>query len=307
MKIINGLIRIIDKIINIAVTLFLLFILFIGLYAIYDYYYITKHTEISKEIINLQSDEKENDSISLEKLKEINKDIIGWIKIDDTVVDYPLLIGDDNNEYLYADYNKKYAVTGSIFMDYRNKDNFTDEYSIIYGHNMASGKMFGSFLKYANKDYLLKHNKGTIIADKTYDIEIIGYTIKSAYDKIYDLKMNKNELYNYYKEDAYVFIDKPINDGENLLILSTCDSANRNDRRILLVKYKEQEIEIKPVEEEKIVNNEVEKEKSNINLIGTISIFAILLLLLIFIIIKVLLNKSIKKKNETIDNEIETL
>lgn len=319
MKFINAIIRLIDKLINIVVTLFLLFILFIGVYAIYDYYYITKSTEISKEIINLQDDdEEENDTISLEKLKQINQDIIGWIKLDDTNVDYPILLGKTNNEYLSTDYNKKYSVSGSIFMDYRNRADFSSNYTIIYGHNMSSGKMFGNLKKYADKDYFNKHTKGTIYADKEYELDIIGYTTKSAYDKLYDFQMSKDEIYRYFKEDAKIFIDKSIATTDRLIILSTCDSINRNDRNLLLVRFAEKVIE----EPEINIENETgtsdktnptsnSNSDSNLILIIIIAALLILILLLIFLLIKKIINNKTEEieikdyKNQ--EQDIETL
>lgn len=73
--------------------------------------------------------------------------------IDDTNIDYPVMQGEDNNEYLNKDPFGNYALSGSIFLDRRNNPEFKDYYSLIYGHHMEHGMMFGAIDEYLNEDY----------------------------------------------------------------------------------------------------------------------------------------------------------
>ncbi len=96
-------------------------------------------------------------SVDLAALQKTNPDVISWVYIPGTDVDYPLLRGADNEQYLHQSYNLQKTASGSIFMDYRCAADFTDDNTIIYGHNMKNGSMFGGLKKYADADYLKEH------------------------------------------------------------------------------------------------------------------------------------------------------
>ena len=73
------------------------------------------------------------------------------------MLEYPVVQSDDNNYYLHRGLDKKYKYSGTLFIDYHNNSNFTDDNTIIYGHNMTSGRMFGSLKKYKSKQYMQEH------------------------------------------------------------------------------------------------------------------------------------------------------
>lgn len=85
---------------------------------------------------------------SINILQEINPDIIGWIIIDDTNIDHPLLQCSNNDYYLKHTYTEEYNDTGSIFLDYHNEADFTDQNTVIYGHARLDGTMFAQLKKY---------------------------------------------------------------------------------------------------------------------------------------------------------------
>ena len=93
--------------------------------------------------------------IDFEKLNSINKDIKAWIYVPGTKIDYPILVGESDEEYLYNDMNKEYTPLGSIFS--YSGTNFTKGNTFIFGHNMASSQMFGELRKYIDKDFLKEH------------------------------------------------------------------------------------------------------------------------------------------------------
>lgn len=99
--------------------------------------------ELVKDVIDYTDTKEEKEDkimINWDKLYEINKDIIGWIKIENTNINYPILKDDENLKYLKHSYNEKYNNNGSIFT--LNVDPFNDENTVIYGHNMKNGTMF---------------------------------------------------------------------------------------------------------------------------------------------------------------------
>ena len=100
---------------------------------------------------------------------KLNKDVVGWITIFDTHISYPVVQGKDNQEYLNKDVFGKFSFSGSIFLDYRNACDFTDSYSIIYGHHMEYGAMFGDVVEFKNDDYFQEHKTGALfLLDDTY-------------------------------------------------------------------------------------------------------------------------------------------
>ncbi len=134
-------IKIINKIIDFVMTIVFLLLIIIGIYAIYDNYLVQKSGELPEDVLALKPSKETTSDISLKELKELNSDIVGWITLDDTSIDFPVVKGADNDDYLDKNYLHEYSTGGSIFLDYRNDALFGDQYSVIYGHNIRSGLM----------------------------------------------------------------------------------------------------------------------------------------------------------------------
>ena len=297
---INILLKGTNKIIEILVTLFFILIILIGVYALYDNYLVQKGGELDEEILSLKPTAKsdldgEKEIFYLDDLKEINTDIVGWITIDGTNMDYPIVKGKDNSEYLDRDYKHEYATSGSIFMDYRNDRDFNDDYTAIYGHHMNSDTMFTDIKKYENQTFFDSHLTGTLYtSNKIYDIEILDYAVASSYDDyVFDIfrirnKFNK-EIIDHITSIAKVGSSTIPKSTDKLLVLSTCDSSGSTKRAILLTKItesdksdaieKKSEEEIK--EEKKVYKNKKRRKSFNINL----SIKEVILYLLLFVVI----------------------
>ena len=79
-----------------------------------------------------------------EELRELSEDAVAWITVDGTRIDYPVMQGKTNSEYLNKDPYGEFSLSGSIFLDNRNNKTFSDPYSLIYGHHMEYGAMFGA-------------------------------------------------------------------------------------------------------------------------------------------------------------------
>ena len=96
--------------------------------------------------------------VDFDSLKKINPDIIGWLHYPSLDISYPILKGEDNDYYLHHTVEKKKNFSGSIFMETKNSSQFTDSHTIIYGHNMKNGSMFGKLkrirqLEMTEEDY----------------------------------------------------------------------------------------------------------------------------------------------------------
>lgn len=158
---------------------------------------------------------------------------MGWIEIPNTNINYPILQGKDNEYYLKKDIYKKYNSGGSIFLDYQNNPNFTDDNTVIYGHNLHLGQMFSDLQK------ILKEELGTDILIKVYfKNQEKQYKVFSSYLS----EPIKNPI-NTNITDKKTFIEKIIKDSQidfnimpneqdEILTLSTCDRTGK--KRIIV-------------------------------------------------------------------------
>ena len=239
-------IKLIDKLLNFIVFIFFIVSLAFSIYALYDVYAVYENTELSGEILKYRPSSEEDDSFgnefSLEDIRKINKDIVGWIRIDDTNIDYPILAGVDNTDYLQKDYNGDYSPSGSIFLDYRNNRSFTDDFSIIYGHNMAKGLMFSDIKKFNDSTFFELHKTGKLYVESgVYDLTIYTFNMVDANKDIsYKLQKYNNghnkEIVDNLIETAINKRELVVNDGDQFLLLSTCYGMGTYDRTVLLTK-----------------------------------------------------------------------
>ena len=187
-----------------------------------------------------------------EKIYAENEDLVGWLTIEGTNINYPVLQSDtqeDSQFYLTHSFARKKDKNGSLFMDYRNDFLDRDTNIIIYGHNMKSGAMFGSLKQYLNADYLQKHKKvqfDTIYGHGTY--EVIGaFLSEVSYQdeytfRYYNFLNAKNESefeafrVNVMQLDAQKKGTLDAEYGDQLLTLSTCSSYTDEGRMFILAK-----------------------------------------------------------------------
>lgn len=177
-----------------------------------------------------------------------NKKLIGWVKIDDTNIDYPVMQTSDNEYYLDHNLNQEYDKNGSIFMD---KDCDVVKPStnlILYGHHMKSGKMFGGLDKYSDEKYYESHKY--IDFDTIYEKGIyeIMYVFRS---RVYSEQEVVFKYYQFIDAMSEVEFDSNMNEmaaaslydtgvtasyGDRLLTLSTCDYQEKNGRFVVVAK-----------------------------------------------------------------------
>ena len=156
-----------------------------------------------------------------------------WITMIGTNIDYPVVQGKDNFEYLDKDPDGNFYAGGSIFLDYRNKFDFSDEYNVVYGHNMAGGKMFADIKKYYEQDFFDTHQDGMLFTpDQNYELKIIGVYKTDAYTSgVYGYTSVTPELMTAISKCRP--IRKMDVSGKKILALSTC-SISMDDRRDVL-------------------------------------------------------------------------
>jgi len=234
------LIKIADKILNIIIYLFLCIVFLFCLYALFDT--IKVYVRASSNSVSILKPSREDPINSLKSLQKINKDVVGWITIDGTKIDYPIVIGETNEEYLSKDVYGNYSLAGSIFLDYRNSRKLDDIYSVIFGHHMNGGTMFGNVQKFINRDFFEKHKTGTLYTEKgVFDLQVIAYVATDAYDStFYDINKDnleqQDKLVEYIKRKAINYRQVGLTKYDTIICLSTCSTATTNGRDLLLVK-----------------------------------------------------------------------
>ena len=131
--------------------------------------------------------------LQLAELKKQNNDIVAWLEIPDTKINYPVLQGQDNEYYMRHTYNKEYSNDGSIFLDKDYDWNIPSSNLLIYGHNNKNGNMFQDLLKYEDKNYYEEHPtiRFTTV-DEEYQYEIISVFKSRVYYK------NEKNVFRYY-------------------------------------------------------------------------------------------------------------
>lgn len=189
---------------------------------------------------------READDFDYQALLEENEDCIGWLKIDGTDISYPVVQGTDNEFYLHHDFQKKYAICGTLMLDYRNDIAGEQEHLIIYGHQMKDGSMFKQLNGYKKKEYYLAHNKITLyLKDQKYQYEVAAVYVTNV--------ANSGDYYNYlHKETRKQQMDYlqkmaayqlyptgvTVREDDELLSLSTCEYSSTNGRLIVLARRK---------------------------------------------------------------------
>jgi len=165
--------------------------------------------------------------LNISALQEENPDVLAWIAIPGTGVDHPLLRGCDNNEYLYTAWDGSYNIAGSIFIDSETSPDFSDFNSIIYGHNMADGSMFGTLTKYRSEEFC-RENPVICIADGS---GVFRYEIFSVHDAATDSpaywlgKPSQTKRKSFIANSLYrSVVDLDLMPGieDKILTLSTC-------------------------------------------------------------------------------------
>ena len=173
----------------------------------------------------------------LDALRQVNEDVLGWIQIPGSRIDYPILQGEDNEYYLKRTWKGYRNPVGSIFLETLNSNDFTDWNTIIYGHNMSDGSMFGGLQRYKRQNYWEEHPYIYIVTD----LGVLRYEVFSTYvaevdSKTYGLSFQQNRTREEFL--AMALEQSQIDTGivpeitDQIITLSTC-SGGEATRRVV--------------------------------------------------------------------------
>lgn len=123
----------------------------------------------------------------MQKAAQFAPDLIGWIYMADTDIDYPVVQGTDNQYYLHHAPDGSENILGTIFLSYQCAPDFSDNLNILYGHNMQSG-MFGDIRRFKEQDEFASHRYGWLLTKEAlFRIDFYALAVISAYDELYDI------------------------------------------------------------------------------------------------------------------------
>lgn len=183
------------------------------------------------------------------KWQAINPDINGWITMDGTQIDYPILQGATNLDYISTDPYGKVATVGSIFLDFRNDRFYNDQYNLLYGHNMSEHRMFSDVNLYKEENFFYQNQTGMLyLPDRDYHLKTISVILTNSSDtRMFNpnswISFKEEQILDSLENEAILINEAGLNavktkleNGENvqILALSTCSSEFTEARTILL-------------------------------------------------------------------------
>lgn len=232
MKALRKIVRFLDRAEDFAIFLLCITLFIAGAYALYDSYLVYEEandTSLLKYKPGYEADTEED--------KEIKGNMVAWLTLEDTTVDYPVMQGETNTEYLNKNPFGEYSMSGSIFLDSRNTPDFSDDYSLTYGHHMEHGLMFGALDAFLEEEYFDSHKSGSlIVGDVTYEIRIFAVVEAEATNEaIFAPTVTEvTETLNYIEKHA-LFLDREVfaDDKHPVLGMSTCKYPDTADRTIV--------------------------------------------------------------------------
>jgi sortase B len=184
---------------------------------------------------------EEIERLSLQELhaqfEAVNSDYVGWIVVNGTKINYPFVLGNDNSFYLNHNFQKRRLKHGAIFMDYRNKSDFSDRHIVLYGHAMRDNSMFGAIDLYKRQSFFNSHS----IIEIRLKNETRTYKIFSAYQvdaSITRLSVPANNrslssLFETFTSRAMYPTNTDITNKDHILTLVSCTDDVDNGRIIV--------------------------------------------------------------------------
>lgn len=208
-----------------------------------------KQVEISNALNTIEIEEekiseyKSERMLQVEKLKEENSDVVGWLEIEGTNINYPVLQCEDNDYYLTHSYKREKVIGGSIFLDKDYDFSIPSSNLLIYGHRNTNGLMFEDLIKYENEEFYKNHpiiRFTTPTEDAQYEIisvfksRVFYQNEKNVFRYYFFVNASNEEEYNEFVNNAKNIslydTGKSAEYGDQLLTLSTCEYSQENGR-----------------------------------------------------------------------------
>lgn len=182
-----------------------------------------------------QPSEGANDAFSVDfaALQERYPDVVGWVKMDDVDVSYPIVQSTDNDHYLHYDPSGAASIDGSIFLDYRNKSLDADSHCLVYGHNMLDESMFGQLDGYTDQQFYQRGSSTFTLCTPagSYRYKIFAVNIVDPSDDTYTVGFTNTQVFDAFvrqlKERSMYDTGVEVSGSDHVVTLSTCSDTNR--------------------------------------------------------------------------------
>ena len=236
------LIRLTDRLVGVVLLYSFLLLFLYGIYAVWDSYQI--YGDAGADRYESYKPTAENQE-SFESLMQINPEIVGWITVYGTKIDYPLTQAENNSKYVNTNAKGEYSLSGSLFLDCRNAADFSDFNTIIYGHHMEKGAMFGDLERFETELFFENHKYGSLyLGEQRKGLEIFAVLKVDAYDEwIYEPGIkeqdDRRKLLEYLRQIAVCYRELPLAEDDRIVFLSTCMSEETNGRIVVAAKLTE--------------------------------------------------------------------
>ena len=226
-----------DSVVNYLLLVVVLVVFAFASYALWDSRQV--HRDADKSHYEIYKPTTENKGKTFAELIGINHEVIAWLTVFNTNIDYPVTWTDDNMKYVNTNAEGRYSLSGSIFLDYRNSGDFSDFNNIVYGHNMDRRTMFGEVGDFADGDFFDANKYGNLYLNgRNHGIEFFAFVHTDAYNGGVFWPNVPEELRQGYLdmllESALQKRDIGVSVDDSIILLSTCSPNSTNGRDILV-------------------------------------------------------------------------
>ncbi|WP_068675021.1 class B sortase [Oceanobacillus sp. Castelsardo] len=207
------------------------------IYSIYSIItYINEYRISEKKYDELKVLYDQNEANQVQELKRLNEDYVGWVTVDGSEINYPVVHGEDNDFYLTHNFYKEEDKVGAIFMDYRNPDDSLEPHTIIYGHNMKDNSMFGSLSNVLESEFSKDNPIKLDFQNQTYEWEIFSAYVTRETDWM-QIDFESTDRYFSFirdlKNKSNVDFSKELKKDDKILTLATCTSRVSDERVVV--------------------------------------------------------------------------
>lgn len=175
--------------------------------------------------------------INFEELAKINPDIVGWIRVPGTNIDYPIVQTDNNDTYLHTDFEGNESIAGAVYLDFESDSDLMGYNNILYGHNMKNGSMFKDVVRFKDQSYFNDHLYFEIYTpERTIRLKAVSSYYDKAQPVVRKTRFKSRESYDAFVHEMIkpcAWAEIPQVPIDSLYILVTC-SYEVNDARTFL-------------------------------------------------------------------------
>ena len=199
-----------------------------------------KISDVPDVPVHLPEDKKQELTKQVQEVCGSFNDSIGWLYIPNTSINYPVMYSGDNDYYLHRAYDGSYLYSGSVFLDGRCGQDFSDGINILYGHNMHNGSMFADVINFTDESYFEAHSVGWLtVSDSVYRIDFFSLSQPECYSGFYDVTKDISVWLDGLKENSFIWKNIGVSEKDKFISLSTCTGAEGTSRTVLTGKLTE--------------------------------------------------------------------